>query len=164
MLSLHYQSIRCHNKGIKVDIPVVDGASVIVIIAWQLSIERSHTDTPDKVIVCEDNLARVILGARVEVVAWGTKGWNAYTHAKVPKFTLNFHAVAWGLVALPKVVITVLTAGCAELAWRRDAAALITVATAQAYGFKGTCRDKEMSAGRLMTKKKCTECHLLGPS
>jgi hypothetical protein len=86
------------------------------------------------VIVCEDNLTLVVLGALVEVVACSTERWNAYTEAKVEKFRLNDRAEAWALIAHPKVEVTVLTAGCANLARRRDAKPLITVATAPAQG------------------------------
>jgi hypothetical protein len=105
------------NEELERDVPVVDGAFVIIIIAWQLSIEGAHTHAPDKVIVREDNLALVILGALVVVVAWSTEGWNAHTDAKVSEFRINLRAVAWALVAHSEVEVTVfLTAGCAKLA------------------------------------------------
>jgi hypothetical protein len=120
------------SEGTKEDKPVVDGALGFEIIAWQLSIERSDTHSRDTVIVCKDNLALVILGARVQVVAWSTEGWNANTEAKWPNFRLNFHAVAWALVAHTKVEVTVLATGCAKVAWRGDAAKLLSSASARA--------------------------------
>jgi hypothetical protein len=123
------------NEGIEQDIPVGDGA-LVIIIAWQLSIERAHTDAHDTVFVREDNLARVILGATVQVVACSTKiDWNAHTHAKGSIIRVHFLADTWALVAHSKVEVIVLATRCSIIARARDAAALIAIATARYQGF-----------------------------
>jgi hypothetical protein len=133
--ALNKPSCVTTNEDIKQNKPVVDGAFDININAWVVSIQRSDTDSHDTVIVCEDSLAHVILSAPVAIVACSTKvGWNAYTHAKVSEFRLNFLAEAWALVAHSKAVVTVLAAGCSRIARARDAAARIAVATARSQG------------------------------
>jgi hypothetical protein len=113
-------------------LPVVDGASVVVVTAWQVSIKLAHADSPEQAIVCNGNLALVILGALVIVIACGPESWDAYADTEDSKLRLDCSAEAWALVAAPKVVVTVLAAEGAGLFWRRDASALIAVATAHA--------------------------------
>jgi hypothetical protein len=136
---VHFAALwtRCLDKGsqqdsIKEPLPVVYGASVIVVIAWHVSIKLAHAHSPEQAVVCDGNLALVILGALVIVVAWGAKGWDAYADTEGSKLRLDGPAEAWALVAAPKVVVTVLSAGCASLAWLRHASLRITVATAHA--------------------------------
>jgi hypothetical protein len=122
--------------GGKTLLPVINSALLIAITAWQISIERSHTHAPAQAIVTADNLALVIRGTLVEVVAWFTGKWNALADTKIPQIRLHYLAESWALVTLSKVVVLVvkevLSAGCASFTWLRNAEALIGVATARA--------------------------------
>jgi hypothetical protein len=113
-------------------IPVVDRAGIVKVIAWQVSIKLSHADSPEQSVICHDDLALVILGAHIIVIAGGTERGDAYADTKVSKLRLHCPAEAWALVATPKVVVTVLSTDGAGLPWLSHASALIPVATAQA--------------------------------
>jgi hypothetical protein len=112
--------------------PVVDRASIVVVIAWQVSIKLAHTHSPEQAVVCDSNLAPVILGADVVVVASSTERWDAYTDTEGSKLRLHRSAESWAPVALSEVVVTILSTDGASLFWRRDASTFIAVATAQA--------------------------------
>jgi hypothetical protein len=111
--------------------PVVDGAAVVIIVAWQLFIELAHTDTPERAVVRDDYLAAVVRGAPVRVVAESTEGWDAYAHTKVPKLRLYCLAEAWAPVALSEIKVAVFAAWDAGLPWPRHTAAPIAIAAAQ---------------------------------
>jgi hypothetical protein len=112
-------------------VPVIDGALVIIIIAWQVSFKLAHAHSPEKAIICDNDLTLVINGTAVIVVACCSKGWDAKAETKASEFRVHCHTEAWTLVALSKVKITIFPTRSADLAWRRNAAALIAVATAQ---------------------------------
>jgi hypothetical protein len=128
---------RCFDKvsqqdSIQEPLPIVYGASIIVVIAWHVSIKFAHAHSPEQAVVCDGNLALVILGALVIVVAWGAEGWDAYADTKGSKLRLDRPAEAWALVAAPKVVVSVLSTCGAGLEWLWHASEGITVASAQA--------------------------------
>jgi hypothetical protein len=114
-------------------LPVIDGATIIVVIAWVVSIKLAPTHTQQMTQVRNDNLALVILGALVVVVAWSTEGWKSYADTKVAKLRLHCLAEAWAHVALAEVVVAVLAAEGAFFTWHGDASALVTIATASAH-------------------------------
>jgi hypothetical protein len=109
--------------------PVVDRAEVAVI-AWKVWSKRALTHSSEQAVVCDGNLALVIVCAHLEVVAWSTECGNAYADTKGCDFSHHCSTETWALVAGRKVCVTVLSTDGASLFWRRDAAALITVATA----------------------------------
>jgi hypothetical protein len=111
-------------------LPVVDGASIIVVIAWHVSSKLAHANSPEKAIVRDDHLAFIIRCTPVKVITCSTKGWDAKADAKVSELRLHFLAEAWSLIALSKVKVAIHTTGCARLTRRWDAAAFIWVATA----------------------------------
>jgi hypothetical protein len=110
--------------------PVVDGASIIKVSAWQGGIKLAHADSPEQAVVRYDDLAPVILGAHIVVIACGTEGWGAHADTKLSKLRLHCPTEAWARVAAPKVVVTVLAADGARLTWLSHASALIPVAAA----------------------------------
>jgi hypothetical protein len=80
--------------------------------------------------VRNDDLALVVLGALVVVVACSAEGRNSYADTEVAELRLHRSAEAWAPVALPEVLVTVLSADGARLPWHRDASALFAVAAA----------------------------------
>jgi hypothetical protein len=75
-----------------------------------------------------DDLALVVLGALVVVVACSAEGRNSYADTEVAELRLHRSAEAWAPVALPEVLVTVLSADGARLPWHRDESALFAVA------------------------------------
>jgi hypothetical protein len=113
-------------------IPFINSASIIVVIAGLVSIKLAHAHTQQAAFVRNDDFAPVFLGALVVVVAFSTKGWNSYADTKVAELRLHCLAEPWALVALPEIIVTFQAADGEVIHWRRDASALITVATASA--------------------------------
>jgi hypothetical protein len=117
-------------------LPVVYGASIIVVIAWPVSIKLAHANSPEQAIIRDHHLAFIIRCTLVKVITCSAKGWYAKADAKVSEFRLHFLAEAWSLVALSKVKVAIHTTGCARLTRRWDAAAFIWVATAIAGNYQ----------------------------
>jgi hypothetical protein len=100
---LMLQRVEHNNAIMQEPLPVIDGASAIVVIAWQGSIKLAHAHTQQVAFVRNDDLALIILCALVSVVAWSTKGWNSYADTNVAKLRLHCSAKAWTPVAHPEV-------------------------------------------------------------
>jgi hypothetical protein len=98
-------------------LPVVDGAFIVVVIAWHISLKRARAHSPKQAICCDDNLAPIILGALAVVVACSTEGGNAYADTEISVFRLHCSAEAWALVAFPEVEVAIFAASNAGLAW-----------------------------------------------
>jgi hypothetical protein len=111
----------------------------VVLCAWAIIIARcaiiqlAHTNSPDQSAVRDADLALVINCAPIAVVAIGAKLWDPYTDTNGSKHGA-FHcpAEAWALIALIKVVVSLLAAHGAGLAWHGYAPALFAITTAQA--------------------------------
>jgi hypothetical protein len=101
----------------KQKLPVIDGASVIIIIAWHVSIKLAHAHSSEKAIICDDDLTLVILGTRVKVITCSAKGRDANANTKFPELRLHCLAEAWAPVALSKIEVTVYATGVACLTW-----------------------------------------------
>jgi hypothetical protein len=111
-------------------IPVIIGANIDIVIAGQVRIKLAHTHSQQAAVVSNDDLAAVIPGALVDVVAFIPGGRTSYTDPKVTELRLHCHAEPWSGVALPEVIVTCQAADGAILLWRREASALDAVATA----------------------------------
>jgi hypothetical protein len=129
-MKVRYKSGSTIKEVMQESLPVVDGASVVIVIAGQVSIKLARTHSQQAAIISNDDLALVINGTPIKVVAWNTEGWKAYADTEGAELRGHRLAEPWARVALSKVVVTVLTAEGAILLWRRDASALVTVATA----------------------------------
>jgi hypothetical protein len=106
---------------------------LVIIIARRAIIQLAHTNSSDQSFVRDADLALVINCAAIAVAAIGAKLWYPYTDTYGSIHgALDCSAEAWALVALIKVVFTLLATHGAGLAWLGYAPTLLTVATAQA--------------------------------
>jgi hypothetical protein len=90
---------------------------LIKVIAWKVSFKLTHAHSPEKAIICDDNLALVLDGALIKVIAWCAKGWDAKAETKASEFRVHCYAEAWTLVALSKVEVTIFPTRDAGLTW-----------------------------------------------
>jgi hypothetical protein len=106
---------------------------LVIIIACRAIIQLAYTNSPDQSAVRDADLALVINCAPIAVVAISAKLWDPHadTYGTIHG-ALDCSAEAWALVALIKVVFTLLATHGAGLAWFGYAPTLLTVATAQA--------------------------------